>query len=382
MKNVVNIPSIRIHQPIGDFYIGSIDSRDLISISSVDMRRISSDLDRYIGIQRRLSADRVTEIGKFVNSVDATFPTSVVLSVRRECAEFDETLGTLKLFEATDDETGELITSENIATILDGQHRVEGLKAFNGEKFDVPVSVFINADLADQAYIFATVNLAQTKVNRSLVYDLLDYAKARSPQKSAHDITIALDKYEKSPFSRSIKRLGTATPGREGETLAQATVVNALIPFISRDPEQDRYDLARGKSVSEYAFTYAQTPFRSLWVRNRDIDITRILLEYFSAVQSRWPAAWSNRGKGSVLPRTNGFRALMRLLRHLYLQERRTLDLERPVIPESVYARYLQKINLDDSQLNSDTFKPGSSGESSLYRHFMQAVSPSLELDL
>jgi hypothetical protein len=46
--------------------------------------------------------------------------------------------------------------------------------------------------LATQASLFSTVNLAQTKVNRSLVYDLHDYAHTRSPEKS-HDVAIALD---------------------------------------------------------------------------------------------------------------------------------------------------------------------------------------------
>ena len=117
-----------------------------------------------------------------MKSIDATFPTSIVLAVKGECAEFED--GNLTLSESVDAETGEVISFAEVASILDGQHRVEGLKEANADDFEVPVSIFVDADISDQAYIFATVNLAQTKVNKSLVYDLLDYATARSPQEA------------------------------------------------------------------------------------------------------------------------------------------------------------------------------------------------------
>ena len=55
----------------------------------------------------------------------------------------------------------------------------------NGKAFDLPVTVFPTIEIADQAYIFATVNIAQTKVNSSLAYDLLAYARSRSPEQHA-----------------------------------------------------------------------------------------------------------------------------------------------------------------------------------------------------
>ncbi|UNL98721.1 DGQHR domain-containing protein [Stutzerimonas stutzeri] len=368
MLKSVSLPVLRATQPIGSFYVGIIRSEDLVEISSADMRRIESELDRFVGIQRHLSKDRVTEIGKFVNSIDATFPTSVVLAVKSSCARFDENSGMLTLQPDIDEETDQLIPLDEIARILDGQHRVEGLRSYRGECFEVPVSIFIDADIADQAYIFATVNLAQTKVNRSLVYDLLDYSKARSPQKTAHDITIALDKFDDSPFKGLIKRLGTATPGRTGETLAQATLVNSFIPLISRDPEQDRYDLAKGKRVKELASSYQQTPFRSLWIQERDGDIAKILLEYFNAAKERWPSAWNSREKGMILVRTNGFRALIRLFKDVYLRERPEFNQSNPIISKAKYREYFERATIESEDFSTDRYKPGTSGETQLYK--------------
>lgn len=88
---------------------------------------------------------------------------------------------TLNSFESPSEDENRIEYNE-IASVLDGQHRIERLKASSSiEDFEINVSIFIDIDIADQAYIFSTVNLAQTKVNKSLVYDLFGLAKKRSP---------------------------------------------------------------------------------------------------------------------------------------------------------------------------------------------------------
>jgi DGQHR domain-containing protein len=111
--------------------------------------------------------------------------------------------------------------------------------------FGLSVTIFIGSDIADQAYIFSTVNLEQTKVSKSIVYDLFELAKTRSPQKTAHNIAVALDRDERGPFYQRIKRLGFATVDRKFETITQATFVENLLPLISPDPKEDR-DLVSG----------------------------------------------------------------------------------------------------------------------------------------
>ncbi|ROP77160.1 DGQHR domain-containing protein [Stenotrophomonas rhizophila] len=369
MTSAIKVPAIRVVQPIGEFYSAVISADDLIEVSYSDMRRIEKDLDRYVGIQRKLDPGRVEEIGKFVISRDATFPSSIVLAVPGECARFDPATGTLTLT-GGELEDGSIVELKDVAKILDGQHRVEGLKAPGRKRFDVPVSIFVDADIADQAYVFATVNLAQTKVNKSLVYDLLDYAAARSPQKTAHEIAVALDKLEGGPFHEMIKRLGTATPGRTqgSETLAQATFVGSLLPFISSRPEEDRYALAKGRKVKADDSSYQKTPWRFLWVDERDTEIAQILVNYFMAVSLKWEAAWKTREAGQILPRTNGFRALMRLLKLIYLKERPRPDHDFPVISQKKFSEYLGRSKLKDSDFNKDDFVPGTGGETALFK--------------
>lgn len=372
MHEVV-IPVIEVTQPIGTFFIGVMSAEELLAVAYADIRCIESDVDRYVGIQRKLSQERVKDISLFSKSIDATFPTSIVLAVRGDCAELLEK-NRLKIYEGEDLDTGEKIPLNKSASILDGQHRVEGLREANLPGFQVPVSIFVNADIADQAYIFSTVNLAQTKVNKSLVYDLLDYSKARSPQKTAHDIAVAFDQFEESPFFNTIKRLGASTPGRSGETLAQATVVNGIIPLISKSPEEDRFAVAKGKGVRVEDSKYAETPLRFLWVDEKDGEIAKLLLEYFKAVKSKWPSAWSSRESGQILSRTNGFRALMRLFKNIYLNEKPDRDEQNSIVSADVYKRYFDKSSLSDSDFNTNNFPPGSSGETKLYNKLREEV--------
>lgn len=232
----VSLNVLKVDQPIGEFYIGAIRSDVLNRISTVDIRKFNEDdPDDIAGIQRELSKDRVKKISQYVNFEYATFPTSIVIAIDERCVTLNkvkECDGLWKLviqpYEGDEEEPG--ISIDRAAFIIDGQHRLAGLRNLAaGKTFEINVSIFVGADLADKAEIFSTVNLAQTKVNKSLVYDLYTYAQKPSPVKAAHEITIALNRDSNGPFFRKIKRLGTATPGIANETLAQATVVGAML---------------------------------------------------------------------------------------------------------------------------------------------------------
>ena len=368
-KDKIVFPAIVVSQPIGRFFVGAMSAEDVVTISRADVRELEeNDLDSYMGIQRRLSAPRVKELQSYVNSVDATFPTSVLLAVSDKNSDWDVNTRQLTL-RATPD-----TPLENVARIIDGQHRIEGLKAYRGQDFEVNVSVFVGADIATQAMIFATVNLAQTKVNRSLVYDLFDYEKTRSPQKSAHHIVVALDKLEASPFYHRIKRLGFATAGRDNETLTQAALVESLLDFITDDPMRDRDSFLRKLGLgSPSKEQLRRRPFRGLFLQQKDEDIARIVLAYFSAVKHKWPKSWDNpRVQGNVLPKTNGLKALMRFLKPAYLSIVR--DNIGAVASASSFREIFSKVDLHDEDFNIKTFPPGTSGESTLYNRLMADV--------
>lgn len=363
----ISLHCVKVRQPIGDFFIASIDSAQLIEITFSDVRKLSGDreMDNYLGIQREVNPKRVKEIGKYVNTVDACFPTAVILAIPGECAAYDEKSGTLTLSAVLDGE--QRFDRTQIARVLDGQHRIEGLRdlAPNHPPFELNVSIFIDMDIEDQAYLFSVVNLAQTKVSKSLVYDLFEYSHSRSPQKTAHSIAVALNRTEASPLYRRIKRLGVATDGVFTETITQATFVEALLPYLTFDATRDRDTFLRGKMpLYASADELRKFIFRNMFLDERDMEIADVIFNYFHAVRSRWPGAWTKGGDGVVLNKTNGFRALMRLLRPLYLR----LASPGDVVPQESFAKELAKATLKDEDFNVDNYKPGTSGETGIYR--------------
>lgn len=380
----LKLPALKVTQRIGDFFTTSILAADLVAISHFDVRRLADqerDFERYMGIQRPVSKKRVSEIRKYLRGGDATFPTAVIVAVDHRCAEYDSEENTLTLYQfrsESDDEKS--IPFERIARVIDGQHRIA---AFLDPDFDFDLSgsrklqdefffnltVFIGADVAEQASIFATVNLSQTKVNRSLVYDLTELAKTPSPQKTCHNVAVMLDGERTSPFYERIKRLGVATPGRKREPLTQAAFVESLLPFLTKDEDEDRIQMLKGKIPKTISGSNLRSiPFRNLFLNNKNADIAEIIYNYFSAVRERWPNSWENLGMTSnLLPKSNAFKALMKFLRtDLYLEV--TGEEIGRVPSTSEFQSFFENLDIEDSDFTTKNFVPGSGGQSMFYK--------------
>lgn len=386
----LHLTALPTKQPIGEFFLAKISAKDLVGISYADVRRLAGEeraVERYLGIQRPLSKKRVKEIKRYIKSPDATFPTAIILAIDEKCAEYDRDASKLTLsnYQPEELDSGEEpIDSSFIAKILDGQHRIAAFMDENGNwddelegiDFDLNLAIFIGADLPEQASIFATVNLAQTKVNRSLVYDLTELAQARSPYKTCHNIAVALDSQKSSPFYKRIKRLGTATPGRKHEPLTQASFVEALSRLISKDPQRDRNDILDGKRLKRATKEeLLETPFRNLFIDKRDTDIAEIVLNYYKAVRLRWPESWDAVSTtGNLLPRTNAFKALMKFLKDdVYIGVVGNEIGRVPNIEE--FAVWFEDMWITDSDFTSRNFKPGSSGQSTFLKMLRKQIS-------
>lgn len=368
MNKGIQVKAIKVKQPIGTFYIASIKASELKKIAYADMCKLSGkkemdlagmhdvSVDEYMGWQRKLNNDRVKDIKQFVQQPDACFPTGIILSVDEDCSRWHEEESILELF------PNKKTPLERVARILDGQHRLAGLEDFTGD-FDLNVSIFTGLDVAEQAYIFSMVNLAQTKVNKSLVYELSGSAKRRSPQKLCHQIAVALDATETSPFHQRIKRLGCATPGREGETITQATFVRSLMELLTANENEDRRRYAEGEQLDPGGS--CKTVLRQFMIDEKDMELTKIIYNYFLAVKQRWPKSWGSNERGQMLNKANGFMALMRFLREIYPQVEKQKD---GVPSQDSFCGILKKCRIKDGDFTTDVYKPGSTGESALYR--------------
>jgi DGQHR domain-containing protein len=258
-------------------------------------------------------------------------------------------------------------SASEVAKIIDGQHRIEGLVGYQGDPFEMNVTIFVNMEMEDQAIVFSTINLKQAPVAGSLVYDLYDYATTRSPQKTCHYIARLLNSEPGSPFHHRIMILGIAT-GKPNETLTQAAFIDPLLRLICANPADamaDRDALKRKKPlplITDGAVRTKKLIFRNMFIREEDARIARVLWNYFTAVSVRWPIAWNQKQRGLILNRTTGYRALMQFLPILIL----SLDLLDELPGVSVFSEVFNRVRLTDDDLSSETFTPGSSGQSQL----------------
>jgi DGQHR domain-containing protein len=317
-KQYISFECIEATQPIGNMYVGVIDSEILEFISYADVRRLEIGVNNrlvedYIGIQRELNPNREKEIGKYVNLVDATFPNSIILTISSDYAEYNSDTKMMKI-----------LYKDDVAKVLDGQHRIAGLRHYDkpGKNFQCIVTIYIDMDLEDQAIVFATINKEQRNVSNSLVADLYSFAKSRSPQKTAHNIVRALNSKEGSPFFKRVKILGSARD-KEIEIITQDTFVKSIIQYISKDPQSDR-DFYKRHSNKKLPYVNG-TDLDRYFLRNIFIDdvddykIAQIIWNYFNAVQRKWPNAWNELKPNMILNRSTGFIALMRFFKHAYL---------------------------------------------------------------
>jgi len=380
----IEVDCIEITQPIGTFYTASISYKDLIEISYVDTRRIrekeSSDehdeIDSLLGIQRKLSPSREKELKQYVNTYDACFPTAIILSIPERCVEFDAVSKKMKISSYIDnDDPRNSVYFSNIASVLDGQHRIAGLQGYNlhSQPFELNISIFLELDSSSEAYIFSVVNQAQTKVNKSLVYDLYSLAKTRSPQKLCHQIAITLNDESDSPFEKKIKRLGSAMPDTKKVAITQAAFVQSLLKHISSPNSlamQDRDLYMKGKTPSVTDTERDRMIFREMMIDQRDAELTAIIWNYFSAIRDTWPRAWNSTDQGIMLSKTNGFMAFMRYLKDVYLYLERGAE----VVTIKEFKSVLSRVNLTDDDFTTDKFKPGTSGETALYRILRESI--------
>jgi DGQHR domain-containing protein len=355
----ITIPCITVRQPIGKFYIASIPSKDLVDISYADRRHIiegEREIEVVSGIQRQISPKRVSEIRQYVTTMDACFPTGIILAIKSKDAKFDSDKNMLRIR-----------STAEVAKIIDGQHRIEGLVGYQGAPFEMNVTIFVNMEMEDQAIVFSTINLKQAPVAGSLVYDLYDYATTRSPQKTCHYIARLLNSERDSPFHHRIMILGVAT-GKPNETLTQAAFIDPLLRLICANPADamaDRDALKRKKPlplITDGAVRTKKLIFRNMFIREEDARIAKVLWNYFTAVSLRWPIAWNQKQRGLILNRTTGYRALMQFLPILIL----SLDLLDELPGVSVFSEVFNKVRLTDDDLSSENFTPGSSGQSQL----------------
>jgi len=256
---------------------------------------------------------------EYCNDPDATFPTPIILSIDLK----NDNIANINRSKIDDEIVEFNYNDEEVfAEILDGQHRVEGIKRSKSKDFELPIVIMFDLTEEEKAYVFSTINSNQTKVDKSLIYDLFELSTKRSPYKTCHEIARIMNSSPKSPFYRKLKMLGKKASDKE--SLSQGTFVTYLCSLISKEPKDDMIKLKNEKLIN-YDDNY---PLRKYFIDNQDEIILKILENYFIAVQEVFKEEWENPDK-YILSKTLGYGALIKAFKKIYTEGKMNKDLTK-----------------------------------------------------
>lgn len=215
-----------------DIYTFSMKISDLLDITYVAARGKSTEQG---AVQRILNKQRISLIRKFVLDGNLFVNTFIVNWTD------SENLPKIKK------DTLNIPLQGRRAQILDGQHRIEGLReaiTIQPEIKDkeVLVSLTIGLTTKEAAKIFLNINSEQKPVPKSLIYDLFGEAVEDKEHaiNRATDIIEYLNSDLASPFFQKIKYPG----GPKGAGLIDlAILVNSIKPHLEPDGVFNRLQL-------------------------------------------------------------------------------------------------------------------------------------------
>ena len=370
----MEVKAIKVVQPLGEFFIAKIKARDLLKISTSSVARYDKE-GNLKGNQRPLDSKRLRAIANFIMSDEMSFPTSILIAANIDQeGKMVENIDSRWNIQRTDlpDVYTLIIPNKVSSLVIDGQHR---LNAFNFAEesckdIELVCSIFIDLPNPYQAYLFATINGNQKRVDKSLALELFGFdvenepQNTWSPEKLAVYITRKFNFSKGSPLYQKIKFAPLFSEledlvNKDKWLLSTAAMVEGIMSLISSNPQKDRDMLAMKKTSiwsdkTRSVLTNNGKPvLRYLYLDSKDDELYSILEKYFCSVKT---ILWDNATSDSVILKTIGISVLFDILKNI---------LETDGIQES-YDSYINKIK--DINYSSHYFALSGGGKTKLRR--------------
>lgn len=265
--------------------------------------------------QRILDKARVKAIARYLLEEDSILPNSIILAAREDVNVQLNPDSTLSV-------EWEPETVSEPFNIIDGQHRVEGLRLIATERpeeyeaFQVAVTVLADLPFYIQAELFSVINGRQKPVSRSRIYDLLGYMPLKDPNtrrlaylgemavyRFCHHAIKVLNTSSKSPWRNRIKMRGSG----QG-VITQAALIDHLAIYLV--PKKERSNMRYLPVLYPY--------FKS----SDMLGLSRLLVMYFVGISLAWPEQWKSKEAlgQSLFGKTNGVAVMFAVLHDLILE--------------------------------------------------------------
>ncbi|MBD9561071.1 DNA phosphorothioation-associated DGQHR protein 1 [Ensifer sp. ENS03] len=347
----LQVPALRVEQPLGAFYAVVLSARTLLDLCFTEALRAEklADGETYevTGTQRLRQPKRLNEIANYINRDDSAFPNSIILAANyredgRVEGEADNEADEQREFQRrwSVEEKGPgcyvltIPSPERLAAIIDGQHRLFAFGLASAEHRDDQLlcSVYIDLPKPLQAHIFATINSTQKPVDKSLTYELFGYnledepSSRWSPEKLAVFLTRRLGSDKESPMFGRIA-VAPQNDFRDEQVdrghwrVSTAVLVQGILRLISSNPKADSNALfTKDSSIFAKPRTRAdikdlrrdRSPLRDLYIEENDQLLYKIVENFLSAADQLF---WQPAAPRSFILKTVGIQALLDVLR-------------------------------------------------------------------
>jgi DGQHR domain-containing protein len=240
------IPAARVRQGALVLYTTSMKVKQLVSDGFYSVETLDPEDTDDKGYQRLLNTARAKKLADYIvkgqDSQDAFLPTSVLLATDKSI-DFNEQHNTIEID----------ISLVGPFSVVDGQHRLEGLKMAAAKDdrvldFEVPVNIAVNLLKIAQMCHFLIVNTTQKSVDKSVeqriiarlsealeVEDMPSLPKwilntvERGEVDKAVKYVDYLNEAEDSPWFGKIRM---ANSDSDGATINQRSFVKAIVKYV------------------------------------------------------------------------------------------------------------------------------------------------------
>ncbi|MDF1676218.1 MAG: DGQHR domain-containing protein [Vicingaceae bacterium] len=405
----LKIQALEVKQPLGTFYLTKIKADILRQITfSIPLRTDSQDSEiiEYVGAQREIKERRLRQIGKFIDTVECAFPNTIIVAANYN--KEGEHINDERRWDIEKQEGSNIVNiiipnREKLASIVDGQHRLDGFDYVeNSSRLDdveLPISVYLDLPIPYQAYLFASINHNQQPVSKSLSYILYGYSlddelkEAWAPEKLAVYQSRKLNSNEDTPFYRKIKVAPqidqVLLDKSDGWAVSTATVVDGILQLITKNAQRDRDEISKvsvkhGRNRSQLNVFNDDSPLRTYYLNNQDVVIYKAVENFFSVVVDIF---FNNQNEDSSntnsIMKTIGIQAMFDVLKEDIIKQKKDIIEEKKEklnLTEAYFNELLSKF----SKVNfADDFFPVASaaGRSKIRNFFLYGLGYKSEVD-